>query len=146
MRENKLSAKENILQAVKFALFSASAAIIQTLTFTAMNEALSLPYWPCYLTALILSVVWNFTLNRRFTFKSANNVPVAMLKVAAFYLVFAPLSTWWGEALTNTALNEYLVLFCTMLVNLLCEFLYCRFFVFRDSINTNDLATKNGAK
>lgn len=139
----QLSGKESRAQVVKFTLFSISAGAIQAVVFALMNELLDLPYWPCYLTALIASVVWNFTLNREFTFKAANNVPVAMMKVFAFYCVFTPLSTWWGSALTNQGINEYLVLGGTMLVNLSSEFLYDRFFVFKDSINTNKRAKKH---
>lgn len=136
----KLSKQENRMQVIKFALFSVSAGVIQTIVFTLLNELTDLRYWPCYLTALVASVLWNFTLNREFTFKSAGNVPVAMAKVFAFYCVFTPLSTWWGSALTDAGVNEYLVLFGTMAVNLTTEFLYDRFFVFRNSINTNKRA------
>lgn len=142
----KLSKKENMAQVLKFALFSASAGVIQTLAFTLLNEIFKLSYMPCYLTALVLSVLWNFTLNREFTFKSANNVPVAMAKVAAFYCVFTPLSTWWGTALTSIGWNEYIVLFGTMAVNLTTEFLYDRFFVFKGSMNTNKRAEKEKQK
>ena len=138
----KLSKKENRIQVLKFALFSVSAGVIQTISFTLLNESLDWPYWPCYLIALTLSVLWNFTLNREFTFQSANNVPLAMAKVFGFYCVFTPLSVWWGSALTVAGWNEYLVLFGTMAVNLTTEFLYDRFFVFRDSINTNKRARK----
>ena len=138
----KLSKKENRIQVLKFALFSVSAVVIQTISFTLLNESLDWPYWPCYLIALTLSVLWNFTLNREFTFQSANNVPLAMAKVFGFYCVFTPLSVWWGSALTGAGWNEYLVLFGTMAVNLTTEFLYDRFFVFRDSINTNKRARK----
>lgn len=144
-KNTKLSNKENRMQVLKFAIFSVSAGIIQTIAFTLLNEFLDWPYWPCYLIALILSVLWNFTLNREFTFKSANNVPLAMMKVFGFYCVFTPLSVWWGSALTDAGWNEYLVLFGTMAVNLTSEFLYDRFFVFRNSINTNKRAQrKNG--
>lgn len=143
MQENqKLSKKENGIQVLKFAIFSVSAGIIETISFTLLNEFLDWPYWPCYLIALILSVLWNFTLNREFTFKSANNVPLAMIKVFGFYCVFTPLSVWWGSALTGAGWNEYLVLFGTMAVNLTTEFLYDRFFVFKNSINTNKRAQK----
>ena len=138
----QLTGKENAVQVVKFALFSLSAGIIETVAFTALSELFKLPYWPSYLVALILSVLWNFTLNREFTFKSANNVPKAMFKVACFYLVFTPLSTWWGTALTNAGWNKYVVLFGTMAVNLTTEFLYDRFFVFRNTMNTNKRAQK----
>ena len=136
----KLTRQENLAQVIKFALFSVSAGIIETVAFTVLDLATDWSYWPCYLIALSLSGVWNFTLNREFTFKSANNVPVAMMKVAAFYCVFTPLSTWWGHALTSAGWNEYVVLLGTMAVNLTTEFLYDRFFVFRDSMNTNQRA------
>ncbi|MDD4076026.1 MAG: GtrA family protein [Eubacteriales bacterium] len=138
--------KKEALRAVKFALFSASAGLIQAGSFTLLNELLAWPYWPCYLLALVLSVLWNFTLNRRFTFKSATNVPVAMLKVALYYCVFTPLSTMWGTALTNRGWNEYVVLFGTMLINLVTEYLFCQFVVYKNSIDTNDLAKKENAK
>ena len=144
--DQKLSKKENIIQVIKFALFSVSAGIIQTISFTLLNEIFKWPYTPRYLIALTLSVLWNFTLNREFTFKSANNVPVAMAKVAAFYCVFTPLSTWWGAALTGAGWNEYIVLFGTMAVNLTTEFLYDRFFVFRGTMNTNKRAQKKKNK
>lgn len=137
------SGSENRAQVIKFTLFSISAGVIQAIVFALMNELLDLPYWPCYLTALVASVIWNFTLNREFTFKAANNVPVAMIKIFAFYCVFTPLSTWWGSALTSQGVNEYLVLGGTMLVNLSSEFIYDRFFVFKDSINTNKRAHKH---
>lgn len=142
--ETKLSKKENATQATKFALFSVSAGIIETLAFTLLNELTAWSYWPCYLIALILSVLWNFTLNREFTFKSANNIPLAMVKVFGFYCVFTPLSTWWGSALTSIGWNEYLVLVGTMAVNLTSEFFYDRFFVFGNSMNTNKRAHKKG--
>ena len=128
--------KKELIRVVKFVLFSASAGIIQVASFALMNEVFRWNYWVCYLTALVLSVLWNFTLNRKLTFKSANNVPIAMLKVAAFYLGFTPLSTWGGNALDAIGWNEYLVLAISMLANFVLEFLYQRFVVFGDSIDT----------
>ncbi len=129
----KISEKyKSLIQAVKFLLFSISAGVIQLLVFTLLNELAKLPYWPAYLIALLCSVLWNFTLNRKFTFKSANNIPIAMLKVLAYYLVFTPLSTWWGDALENVGWNEYLILALTMIINFVTEFLYSKFFVFRE--------------
>lgn len=127
-------------QALKFTLFSASAGLIQVLLFTLFNEVTSFPYWPSYLIALTASVLYNFTVNRRFTFKSAANVPKAMLLVLGFYLVFTPLSTWLGDAAERAGVNDYLVLGVTMLCNLVLEYLYCRFVVYRGQMNTNDLA------
>ncbi len=130
-------------RAVKFVLFSISAGLIQIGSFTLMNELLHWPYWVCYLVALVLSVLWNFTLNRKFTFRSAANVPVAMAKVAAYYAVFTPLSTLLGDYLVDTLhWNEYLVTAINMLLNFVTEFLYQRFVVFGKSIDT---ATKKDA-
>lgn len=131
-------AKKELRRTIKFVLFSISAGVIQIISFTLMEEIFHLPHWLSYLVALILSVLWNFTLNRKFTFKSANNVPIAMTKVALFYLVFTPLSTWWTAVLTGPSIawNEYLVLILTMLVNFVTEYLYDRFFVFGKSIDT----------
>ena len=135
--------KKEIIRTIKFVLFSASAGIIQVLSFTLMEEILHLEHWISYLVALVLSVIWNFTLNRKFTFCSANNVPIAMLKVAVFYLIFTPLSTWWTAVLTSESIawNEYLVLGGTMAINFVTEYLYDRFIVFGKSIDTA-IATK----
>jgi putative flippase GtrA len=126
--------EENIMLMVKFFFFSISAGIIQALSFTLLFEIAHFIYWPSYLIALTLSVLWNFTLNRKFTFKSANNIPIAMIKVAIFYAIFTPLSTWWGDQLTGINWNPYLVLFLTMVTNLVTEFIYTKYFVYRNSI------------
>ena len=91
--------RKEIIRAVKFGLFSVSAGIIEIAVYTLLDKFTDWPYWPCYLIALICSVVWNFTLNRQFTFQSANNVPIAMMKVLAFYAVFTPVSTIAGNYL-----------------------------------------------
>ena len=133
---NEMSRKAQWFQFLKFTLFSISAGAIQMSSFALLTELTGLPYWPCYLISLILSVVWNFTFNRKFTFKSAANVPKAMLLALLFYVPFTPLSTWWGKALTDAGWNAYVVELGTMVVNFILEFLYQRFFVFRNSINT----------
>ena len=121
----------------KFVLFSASAGLIEIGSFALLNELLDWPYWPSYLIALTLSVLWNFTLNRKFTFHSAANVPVAMFKVACYYAVFTPLSTLLEDFLTmRLGWNEYLVTAINMALNFVTEFLYQRFFVFGKSIDT----------
>ena len=129
---------KEFIRILKFVLFSISAGIIQIVSFTLLNELVKWSYCPCHLISLMLSVIWNFTLNRKFTFHSANNVPVAMLKVLAFYAVFTPLSTLLGNYLAETLLwNEYLVEVINMLLNFVTEFLYQRFFVFAKSIDSN---------
>lgn len=136
MRTSKYKKNDDILQMIKFTLFSISAGAIQIISFTLLFEVAKLIYWPAYLIALTLSVLWNYTLNRKFTFKSANNIPIAMMKVAFYYLLFTPLSTWWGDALTGMGWNEYLVLFLTMVTNLITEFLYTKYYVYKNGINT----------
>lgn len=127
---------KELIQTIKFALISASAGIIQFTSFTLFNSVLKLNWWISYLTSLVLSVLWNFTLNRQFTFKSAANVPVAMLKVFGYYCVFAPLSTFLGQYLTGTlSWNEYLVLAINMILNLVTEYLFQKYFVFTDALN-----------
>ncbi len=128
--------RKEFFRAVKFTLFSISAGIIQTVVFTAMNEFLHFNYWVCYLTSLVLSVLWNFTLNRKITFQSAGNIPIAMAKVAGYYLVFTPLSTWGGDALTGLGWNEYVVFVLSMLTNFVTEYLFQRFFVFGKTLDT----------
>ena len=135
-----MEAKKEWIRSLKFVLFSISAGVIQIVSCTILNELLMMDYWVAYLISLCLSVLWNFTLNRKFTFQSAANVPIAMLKVAGFYLVFTPLSTWWSAALTEPAygimLNEYVVLIGTMLINFVTEYLFQRFVVFGKSLDT----------
>ena len=132
---------KNVWQAVKFTLFSASAGLIQLISFALLHDVFKIPdYNACYLPSLILSVLWNFTFNRRYTFRSDANIPRAMALVGLYYVVFTPLSTWWGAALTNRAWNEELVLIGTMLINFVTEFLYQRFVVYRNTIDTNEIA------
>ena len=133
-------------QVVKSTLFSISAGLIQIAAFTLMETVFHLPYWPSYLTALVLSVLWNFTFNRRYTFRSDASVARSMLLVALFYAVFTPVSTWWGHALTSAGWNDFLVLAGTMVVNFVTEFLYQRFVVYRNRIDTNDVARRAGER
>ena len=132
--------QKELLRAVKFTLFSISAGVIEIVSFSLLTELTVLPYWPCYLIALVLSVLWNFTFNRRYTFRSAGNVPKAMALVAAYYCVFTPLSTLGGNFLANLGWNEYLVTGLNMVVNFVTEFLYDKYVVFRGTVDTNSLA------
>jgi len=135
VEENK---KKEIVRVIKFVLFSISAGVIEFGSFTLLTEFTGMPYRARYLIALVLSVLWNFTLNRKFTFQSANNIPVAMLKVAAFYAVFTPLTTFGGDYLVESLhWNDYVVTLLNMALNLSTEYLYDRFFVFRGSLDTN---------
>ena len=125
--------KESLIQKIKFTLFSISAGIIQIISFALFNEIFKWKWWPSYLISLILSVLWNFTLNRNYTFKSASNVSLAMAKVFGYYCIFTPLSTILGNYLTETLLwNDYLVTFINMLLNLVTEYLFQKYIVFKD--------------
>lgn len=124
------------LQMVKFTLFSISAGVIQVVSFTLFNELCHMRYWPAYLISLILSIVWNFTFNRRYTFKSAANIPVAMTKLFGFYAVFTPVSTYLGHIAETSGINEYIVLIVTMLSNFVLEFTFCKMIVYKNQENT----------
>ncbi len=135
------SKKQEILRFIKFALFSASAGIIETLAFTLLNELTSWGYWACYLPALVLSVVWNFTLNRRYTFRSDCSYVRQLLLALLFYCFFTPASTLGGDYLADVlGWNDYLVFALTLISNFVLEYLYDRFVVFRGRIDTNDAA------
>ena len=129
--------KAQLLQVIKFTLFSISAGLIQIASF-AILEIFIKDYWIPYLTSLLLSIIWNFTLNRKFTFKSANNVPIAMAKVLGFYAVFTPLSTWLGSLAESAGAYDFLILAVTMLSNFILEFLFCKFVVYRGSEDTRE--------
>ena len=133
MEKNKL---KEWIRVLKFTIISISAGIIQVAAFALFNDVFHLNYWVGYLTSLVLSILWNFTINRKITFKAANNVKVAMLLVLAFYAVFTPVSTVLGEIAENSGVNEYLVLALTMISNFVLEFLYTRYFVYRNSCDT----------
>ena len=127
---------KELFRAIKFTLISISAGIIQIGTFTLMYEVLNWIYWPSSFLSLLLSVLWNFTINRKYTFKSANNVKVAMLLVLAFYAVFTPFSTILGSLAEGSGVNGFIVEIITMLSNFVLEFLYNRFVVYRNSCDT----------
>lgn len=136
-----MSKQKEITRGVKFVLFSISAGVIEFVSFALLEAFTPWAYWPKYLIALTLSVLWNFTLNRHFTFRSAGNIPIAMLKVACYYAVFTPLSTILGNFLAETCgWNGILVTILNMAINLVTEYLYDRYFVFRKTIDTNKKA------
>lgn len=138
---------KEVIRAIKFVLISASAGIIEIGLFTVLTEFTNLPYWPRYLAALIASVLWNFTINRRYTFKSTKNVPRAMAMVFAFYIVFTPATTILGNYLADTLhWNDYLVTGINMALNLSLEYLYDTFVVYKGDMDNNDIAEKEKEK
>lgn len=136
----------NVWRAVKFTLFSISAGIVQVASFALLHDVLHLEtYWLSHVPSLVLSVIWNFTFNRRYTFRSDANLPRSMALVALYYLVFTPASAWWGTLLERAGLHDWLIEGINMLINFVTEFLYQRFVVYRNSIDTNELARKEQA-
>jgi len=141
--EKKAARKTEIIRGLKFTLFSAGAGLIQLSSTLLLDEVLHVASHIAYLIGLILSVLFNFTVNRRYTFRSAANVPIAMLKVALFYAVFTPTTTALDYHLTQTReMNSTLVLIGIMLLNFVLEFAYCQFFVYRGKLDTNELAKR----
>lgn len=140
--------KKEVWRVVKFALFSASAGIIETVAMILCEEVIEIPWhYVCYTIALVLSVLWNFTFNRKFTFKSAENVPKAMLMVFLFYIPFAPFTIWLEHILADVnGWNEYVVLAINMALNLSLEYLWDSKVVYRNTIDTNDIAMKEKEK
>ena len=145
--EEKKNNKKEVIRAIKFVLISCSAGLIEIGSFALLNELTNMHYWPCYLIALTLSVLWNFTINRRYTFKSTKNVPKAMALVFAFYIVFTPVSTVLGNYLAETLMwNEYLVTGLNMLANLILEYLWDTYYVYRNDMDNNSIAEKDAAR
>ena len=137
--------RSDVWQAVKFTLFSLTAGVLQIGLFELLFRAVSLPYWPSYLIALVASVVYNFTVNRRYTFQSVENIPRAFIKIALYYAVFTPVTTLAGEWLEkDIGVLAEIVLVGSMVLNLITEFAVCRFIVYRNTMYTNALALKKG--
>ncbi len=154
--EEKETTKKGIkgfLRVLKFALVAGSAGLVQILVFTLLFSVIfkqkqdntsSSAYWPCYLIAIICSVIWSFTFNRKYTFKSVANIKIAMLKVIIYYAIFIPLSTLWSNAWArawgvNPAGNSwkaYIILGITMLINGITEYLVYVLWVYRGSIDS----------
>ena len=130
--------KKEWIRSLKFLLFSVSAGVIEIVSFSLLNELTPLPEWASHLIALVLSVLYNFTINRTFTFHSAANVPVAMFKVFCYYLIFTPLSTYGVKYLVESCgWNEYLAEALSMVLNFITEFLFCRFVVYRRQVDND---------
>lgn len=139
-KDAPLKSRESLFQVIKFTILSLSAAGIEALSFLGLDTLTGLSYEAKHVISVVLSVLWNFTLNRRYTFKSANNVPVAMLKVGLFYAIFIPVTAWIGQLATGAGIHEYIVKATTMILNFVGEFLWWKLVVFRGSENTNKLA------
>ncbi len=125
-----------LIRAAKFTVISISAGLVQIGSFALFNDVFRWNYWMAYLPSLLLSILWNFTINRKVTFKSANNVKIAMLLVLAFYAVFTPVSTVLGNWAEGIGIHDYIILAVTMISNFVLEFLWTRYVVYRNSCDT----------
>ena len=135
--EKRSAGKEQLIQMLKFTGFSISAGVIQLVSDGILCDWTGwLPWWPAYLISVLLSVIWNFTFNRKFTFRAANNVPVAMGLVVLYYCAFIPLSVFGGDAIAARLPANFglLVTFMMMLVNFVTEFIWDKFVVFNDKV------------
>ena len=133
--EEPKSKKKEFLQFLKFLAFSISAGVIQILSFELLYDIIGWKeWWACHLISLTLSVVWNFTFNRKFTFKSSNNVPIAMSLVILYYCAFTPASVFGGNALKEIGWNGTLVEALMMIINFVTEFVWDKFIVFNEKI------------
>lgn len=137
---------------IKFTLISISAGLIQVGSYALLRLLISQfaegswqDYVFAYTPSLLLSVIWNFTINRKYTFKSASNVKIAMLLVLAFYAVFAPVSIILGGIAVDNGAHPDLVFVITMLLNFVLEFLYTRYVVYKDSCDTLEQKEKDTA-
>ena len=139
MKENKF---KELFRIIKFTIISISAGLIQIGSFALINEIFDCNYWVAYIPSLLLSIIWNFTINRKITFKSSNNVTKSMILVLLFYAVFTPLSTLLGTYLTSINVNEYIVQGINMALNFVLEFLYTRYIIYRNSCDTIDTEKK----
>ncbi len=139
------------LQLLIFTAFMASAGVIQFVTTGLLSTWTGLMkseeddyYWCAYLAGLVLSVIWSFTFNRKFTFKAASNLPLAMGLVALYYCAFAPLSTFGADAIIGAWKSaagenwndnyEMVITAAMMLINFVTEYFWEKFVVFNDGV------------
>lgn len=146
----KLTKKQQFLQFLIFTGFMISAGVIQFVTtgllstWTGLMSEDSGYYWIAYLVGLVLSVIWSFTFNRKFTFKAANNVPLAMCLVLLYYCAFTPLSTFGANAIVNAWKDaagagwdknyEMVITASMMLINFGTEFIWDKLVVFNQKV------------
>ncbi|MDE6442035.1 MAG: GtrA family protein [Clostridia bacterium] len=135
----KPTKKQQFFQFLKFTLFSISAGIIQILSTTILHQWtgwLLNYYWLAYIIGLTLSVIWNFTFNRKFTFKAANNIPLAMALVILYNCIIVVPLALGGDALVALWGDDWgiLVTAISLLINFITEFFWDKFVVFNAKV------------
>lgn len=148
----KKEKRKGVLQFIKYALCAASAGIIQLALFSILQavipqsgktirfivEDMDLVTFISTTVALCASILWNFTFNRKFTFKDAGNVPKAMLLAFLFYVPFYPFQTWYVHTIKSlllgplsTQASGIIAEGSVMVINFVLEFMWQKFVVFR---------------
>jgi len=145
-KEHKTFWKE-FWRTVKYFLIAASAGLIQFGVCSIFDEVIYARfdhayYMVFYFVALVLSVLWNFTINRSVTFKSVGNVPKAMLKVLGYYVVYTPLSLLFAKYGQGWGIPEMVITVINILINGVTEYLFMRLFVFKKEIDSRNEETK----
>ena len=129
----KMKSNQTKIEAFKFTLISISAGLIQLLSFALLTWAIPIfggEYGINYVISLLLSIVWNFTINRKVTFKPTKPIALAMLLILGFYAVFTPVTAVIGSYFVKRGAFELLVLGITMVSNLVLEFVYIKYVVY----------------
>lgn len=148
----KRAKRKGVVQFIKYALCAASAGIIQIVLFSILQtvlpkdmgnihfivEDMQLGTFIATTVALCASILWNFTFNRKFTFKDAGNVPLAMFLAFLFYVPFYPFQTWYVHTI-KTLLSHHINVdgagiiaeASVMAINFALEFIWQKFVVFR---------------
>lgn len=173
--ELKAARKKKAKRFLKYAIIAISGGLIQLTAYIILSDAIKLDkhvsfdaiyqkqpwlteifydpdtgktYGLSYFIAVSLSVIWNFTFNRKYTFKSASNVPKAMLLFVLYYAFSIPFNCWAIVQLNKLVvfpLSDKVILICIMLANGLPAFFYQRYVVFGRSLDTKHKKKKRQA-
>lgn len=148
----KKEKRKGVMQFIKYALCAASAGIIQIVLFSILQavipsngktihfivEDMDLVTFIATTVALCASILWNFTFNRKFTFKDAGNVPRAMILAFLFYVPFYPFQTWYVHTIKSLLVEAIgtdgagiIAEGSVMIINFALEFMWQKFVVFR---------------
>ena len=148
----KREKRKGVMQFIKYALCAASAGIIQIVLFSILQavipsngktihfivEDMDLVTFIATTVALCASILWNFTFNRKFTFKDAGNVPKAMILAFLFYVPFYPFQTWYVHTIKSLLVEAIgtdgagiIAEGTVMIINFALEFMWQKFVVFR---------------
>ncbi|MDO5025763.1 MAG: GtrA family protein [Trueperella sp.] len=141
----KIKLTETQLQAVKFTLLSGTAAVVEAGSYALFLALDLMPVSWAQAISVALSVLWNFTLNRKFTFKSTGNVPFAMLLVSLFYVAYIPISSVLAGLMDDAGMHPAVIKIIWLLINFVGEFIWWKYVVFGIGERWLDSITKRKA-